>query len=412
MAGPPRRPTGVPFISPTQERAFAQNVDRLVKRTTIVTSADDIRRNVTLCMVGGRPCSLELGDNIAVTEGFQLPGGMKSFSIDGAQRFRLIVNGTLPHLFYPQGAELNNGFPVEVRDVTVQLKEGAVLTTVFKVEQVSAVSTATFSDALSVIGVDIDATNGTCTNVFSHGDFRHPLGFKVARIHVDRLSTTNVDNLIAFDDTSCTWKDCTIRNVAMASSVAMSFGLGGISAVFNGVVENLVGNINVSLGAKSKCSFQYASINDFTGNSTGPTSGKITLLRVDTFGTRTLTAQDVDLDNLVGGSGLSDGNYGDVTVTGGGTIMTVTRPQMKSATVTVAFGLGSEAQVTVVDADCTLASRVLVGWGSTSAADENQPCSSQVSFTAVPAAGSFELTICGQNGELVGGTYKILYTLG
>jgi hypothetical protein len=393
MAGP-RPPTGVPFLPPSTvaDRAFAQNVDRLVRRTTIVNSADDIRRNITLCLVGGRPCTLEMGSNIASTSGYIIPGGLKAFSLDGAQRFKIIVSGDLPFLFYAKGAELNNGCPVDIHDVTIQLQANASLETVFVVEQVSAVSAATFSDTLTVTSIYVDATavGASCTNLFAHGDYQHPVGFRIGRFFAEDVSINGVDNVLAFGDATMFWTDCSVRNMLVSGTAAATFGQGIASSVFNGIVENLVAPSTVfSVGSRSTVSLQYARLDSFIGTSVS-VLGKITLLRVFTATTRTLTAFDVDLDNIVGG--------------GGGTTVT-------AAAITVPFGL-QEQTVTVVDASCTALSNVIVGWGSTAPTDENQPGACAVTFSAVPAAGSLDVTVSSDNADPVGGTYKILYTLG
>lgn len=371
-------------------RAFDANATRSVRRATIVYSADDIRRNITLRLQDGLPCVLELGADIPITSGFSIPGGMRAFSIDGAQRFKFLVLGSVPFLFYAQGASNDTGFPVEVRDVTIQLKAGATLTTCFVIEQVSYVSTATFSDAFTVQGVDINATAGTCTNVLAHGSYATALGFRIGRFYVDRLATAGVSNFLAVGDFNAFWQDCTARNVLMASTGSMTFGQGIASSVFSGVIENLSGAVDVSLGSRSVASIQYALINSFTGNSVSPIFGKVTLLRVATSGARTLTAYDVDLDNLGGG--------------GGGATLT-------AATITVPFVLQAQTAI-VVDAGATAASEVMVTWGNTAGTDENQPSATNVTFSAVGAAGQVLITVSSNDRDNVGGTYKVLYLLG
>jgi hypothetical protein len=417
-------------------RAFGPNVDRIVRRATIVYSADDIRRNITLRLQDGQPCVLELGDDIIVTAGFTIPGGLRAFSIDGAQRFKFLVLGAVPFLFYAQGASDDTGFPVEVRDVTIQLKAQATLTTCFVVEQVSYVSTATFSDAFSVSGVDINASAGTCTNVFAHGSYATALGFRIGRIYVDRLATNGVSNFLAVGDSNAFWQDCTARNVLMASTGAMTFGQGVASSVFSGIIENLSGNVDVSLGSRSVVSIQYALIASFTGNSVSPTFGKVTLMRVATSGARTLSAYDVDLDNLGGGGGApTNATYvtlsTDATLTqervltagsgisivdgGAGSTVTISASgggaSLTAATITVPFGL-QEQTVSVVDAGATALSKVIVAWGNVADTDENQPSASNVTFSAVGAAGSVSITVSSNDSDNVGGVYKILYILG
>lgn len=372
-------------------RAFPQGVERLVRRATIVNSADDIRRVTTQCLADGTPCVLELGDNIVCSAGFTIPGGLKAFSVDGAQRFKFIVSGDLPFLFYAKGAEDNNGCPVEVSNVTVQVKAGSSLGTVFVVEQVSAVSAATFSDTLTVTSIYVDATaaGASCTNLFAHGDYQHPVGFRIGRFFAEDVSINGVDNVLAVGDATMFWTDCSVRNMLISGSVAATFGQGIASSVFNGIVENLVAPSTVfSVGSRSTVSLQYARLDSFIGTSVS-VLGKITLLRVSTATTRTLTAFDVDLDNISGGGG-------------GGTTIT-------AATIDVPFGR-HEQTVTVVDASCTAVSKVIVSWGATLPTDENQPSMGNVTFSALPSAGSFAVTV--SSDEAVGGAYKILYTLG
>lgn len=416
-------------------RAFDANATRSVRRATIVYSADDIRRNITLRLSDGLPCVLELGDDIVVTSGFTIPGGLRAFSIDGAQRFKFLVVGSVPFLFYAQGASDDTGFPVEVRDVTIQLKAGATLTTCFVVEQVSYVSTATFSDAFTVQGVDINATAGTCTNVLAHGSYATALGFRIGRFYVDRLATNGVSNFLAVGDSSAFWQDCTARNVLMASTGAMTFGQGIASSVFSGVIENLSGNVDVSLGSRSVASIQYALIKTFTGNSVSPTLGKVTLLRVATSGTRTLTAYDVDLDNLGGGGGaptnatyvtlstdatltqervLTAGSGITIVDAGAGSTVTISASggaTPTAAAITVPFGF-QERTATVVDALATATSKVMVAWGNTANTDENQPPASNVTFSAVGGLGQVLITVSSNDSDNVGGTYKVLYILG
>lgn len=370
-------------------RAYDASSARLLRRSTLVYSAADIRRNIRLRLEDGEPCALELGADITIEQGFTIPGGLRAFSIDGAQRFRFLVSGSVPYLIYAQGASDDTGFPVEVRDVTIQLKAGATLTTCFVIEQVSFVSTATFSDALTISGVDINATAGTCTNVIAHGSYATGIGFRIGRFYVDRLATNKVSNFFAVGDSNAFWQDCTARNVLMASTGSMTFGQGIASSVFNGVIENLSGDVDVSLGSRSVASIQYAQVKTFTGNSVSPIFGKITLLRVSTTGARTLTAFDVDLDNISGGGGAA----------------------LTAATITVPFELQART-ATVVDASATAASQVMVTWGAALPTDENEPEASNVTFSAVGAAGQVLITVSSNDRDNVGGTYKVLYLLG
>lgn len=84
---------------------------------------------------------------------------------------------------------------------------------------------------------------------------------------------------------------------------------------------------------------------------------------------------------------------------------------LTAATITVPFG-AQEQTATVVDANCTATSKVIVGWGPTTPDDENESAACDVEFSAVPSAGSLAVTVSSNDDNNVGGVYKILYTLG
>lgn len=372
-------------------RAFPQGVAPLVERTTIVKSADDIRRVTTQCLADGTPCTLELGDNIVCSAGFTIPGGLKAFSVDGAQRFKFIVSGDLPFLFYAKGAESNDGCPVEVSNVEILVKEGSTLTTAFVLEQFNidfAISDALPSFSINNVVVDASALTSTCTNVFSHGSFFGSGSTRIARVLVRNLFCSGAGNLFSLDDNLARYQSSTIDNLLSLTlgKPNMTFGQGAASARFDTCVfQTIQGEIDISIGDNSEAVFIMANVDSYTGN-----NGDNTLLRV-LCSPRTVGPNEIDLDNISGGGG------------GGATIT--------AATITVPYG-AQEQTVTVVDANCTAASKVIVEWGATLPTDENQPAASNVTFSAVPAAGSLDVTVSDNGVENVGGTYKILYTLG
>lgn len=369
-------------------RAFPQGVGPLVRRATIVNSADDIRRVTTQCLADGTPCVLELGDNIVCSAGFTIPGGLKAFSVDGAQRFKLIVSGDLPFLFYAKGAENNDGCPVEVSNVEILVKEGSTLTTAFVLEQFSAsFATTDIVPYLSVHNVVVDASAASCANLFGHGNV-FDSGTRNARVFAQNLYLYSVDNVLAVDDNQARWVMSSIDGVLLLPGAGgTTLGAGAASARLEGTISNVLGdNVTISIGDNSRVAFISCDTSDYVGN-----DGVNTLLRVRGYSSRTVGPNEVDLDNISGGGG-------------GGTTIT-------AATITVPYGL-QEQTVTVVDASCTAASRVIVSWGATLPTDENQPGAGAVTFSAVPAAGSLDVTVSSDNADPVGGTYKILYTLG
>ena len=71
------------------------------------------------------------------------------------------------------------------------------------------------------------------------------------------------------------------------------------------------------------------------------------------------------------------------------------------------------ADVAVVDALITPSTKIMVGWGNFTNADENTPDMDDVSFTAIPGSGSMVVRLCANSPlSRLGGTYKINYLLG
>ena len=414
-------------------RAFDANATRSVRRATIVYSADDIRRNITLRLSDGLPCVLELGADIPITSGFTIPGGLRAFSIDGAQRFKFVVSGSVPYLLYAKGAELSDGCPVDVANLEVLVQAGSTLTTVVIVEQFSAAFAPTeIVPYVRLTNVLVDASAGSCTNLVGHGSFVS-LGTRNARLFAQNLYLYSVDNVFAVDDNSARWVMSSIDGLLLlAAPGGTTIGAGAASADIEGTIMNVLGdNVSISVGDNSRVAFISCDTSDYVGN-----SGFNTLLRVRGYSTRTLGPNEVDLDNLGGGGGApTNATYvtlsanatltqervltagSGITIVDGGAGSTVTisasggGATLTAATITVPFGLQAQT-ATVVDAGATAASKVMVAWGNTANTDENQPSATNVTFSAVGAAGQVLITVSSNNGDNVGGTYKVLYILG
>lgn len=285
-----------------QPRAFSQNVDRINRRTTIVYSADDIRRAVTICVNEQRPCVLELGDNIAVGGsyggGFTLPIGLKSFRIDGADTFRFVVTDDLPFLFKALGsASAGAGFPVEVTNTKVVVLTGADLATVFVVDQ-TASSPADAASGVAVSNVAVDGAGGSIASVFALADRLGASG----RIVVDGLQALSVTNLFAIQPSTSSWAFSSVRNVFLVGvsggNVGIGTGAAGVSFV-SCIFEQISGAVNIDTGEFSfRNLWSVISgnlIGSFTTNNPGGGLPQ-TLVRVDGFGSKSLSPDDKDLD--------------------------------------------------------------------------------------------------------------------
>ena len=371
-------------------RAFGPNVDRIVRRTTIVYSADDIRRNITLRLDDGLPCDLELGDNITIERGFTIPGELASFSLDGGTRFKLFVGADVASVFDFKGRELAAGSgPSHLRNLAVVAKQGVTVTTVFVVRQTFAASD--LESALTLDQISIDASAGTITNVFGMGS----TGTR-ARVVATGMAITAVENMFSTGSNLTAWVGCRFTDIIVTGIgfTPMTIGLGSTSPSFaECVFLRVSGAVTIDTGSNSYETLWASIAGDSTGGfiTHNATGGKPqTLLRVSNLTPRTLSVDDVDLDNISGG--------------GGGSTPT-------AVTVTLPYG-SQEQTVTVVDASATALSNIAVWWGSTLPTDENQPSASNVSFNAVGAAGSIDITVSDNGVNNVGGAYKLLYLIG
>jgi hypothetical protein len=411
-------------------RAFDANATRSVRRATIVYSADDIRRNITLRLSDGLPCVLELGADIPITSGFTIPGGMLSFSVDGAQRFKFIVAGTVPFLFYAKGAATDNGCPIEIVNVEILVKGGSTLATTFLIEQFGDnAPTDDRRPMMSLKNMFIQAVDvGGITSVMEHSSFLDVL-LRYAVVDADGMQCRNVTHFLGDTDFRNAYIGSRFDNIS--SSTTMSFGRGATGAtLLSSSVLVMSGEIQISIGDLSLASFVSCNVDSYTGN-----AGFNTLLRMEAF-PRTVGPNEVDLDNLGGGGGaptnatyvtlstdatltqervLTAGSGITIVDAGAGSTVTISASgggaTLTAATITVPFELQAQT-ATVVDAGATAASKVMVAWGNTANTDENQPPASNVTFSAVGGLGQVLITVSSNDRDNVGGTYKVLYILG
>lgn len=283
-------------------RAFPQGVERLVRRATIVNSAEDIRRVTTQCLADGTPCVLELGDNIVCSAGFTIPGGLKAFSIDGAQRFKLIVSESMPFLFHAKGATDDNAGPVIISNTTITVKSGAQLACVALVEQLplSAYTIKTTSITLQDVHVDaLDGVTQRCTNLLA---LPTVAGFRFGIARLERVTTRGVLSLVDAGDSSALWiLTANVLGLGGDGDPGSLIGQGSGTASFvDSVFSQVSGEYEVNTGEFSTGNVWQALTSTlsgatFTTNAAGA-SQKQTLLRVDLA--RSLSVGDVDLDNI------------------------------------------------------------------------------------------------------------------
>lgn len=372
------------MVGPVAPRVFLPIAGRLNQQATPVASADDIRRAITLCLSERRPCVLTMTDNIPLDSTLTLPGGLRAFSIDGGGRWAFILSDSMLFAIRSRGAQDANGFPVEFSNLSFRTKAGVTVQNLLGVDQYD---TGQMRQRTTLAGVEIDTTAaGSSIPVVVK---MSGVGFVASVDLLDVSIVGSATTVWGGDVDPKTWEYCEVKRLNVNTATASSWTNGfGFEPSFIGAVSLVTGTINVVVTAGfGAWSFQDSNVSTYSNASA---STEVTLLRV-VAPSRTVGPVDVDLDNISGGGG-------------GGTTIT-------AATITVPYGL-QEQTVTVVDASCTAASRVIVSWGATLPTDENQPGAGAVTFSAVPAAGSLAITVSSDNADPVGGTYKILYTLG
>lgn len=288
-------------------RAYDANAARLLRRSTLVYDADDIRRNIRLCLDEGRPCNLKLAGDIPIDRGFIIPGRLPSFSLDGGARYRLILTADADFLFSLKGGgSSSTGCPVDLANLVIRLKTGVTVTEAFVVYQALTVFDLQ-TKSLTLRRVTIDGSAGTISNVFSMGTTG-----TLGRVVADGLTLRGVTNIFAAGSNLTSWLWCRLTDV-LVEGIGLAdatWGLGSLSPAFiEGVFQRIAGSINVDTGGFSTSNFWCVifgnGANTFTTHN--PTGGRPqTLARVDNFASKSLSVDDIDLDAAAGGgSGLT-----------------------------------------------------------------------------------------------------------
>ena len=112
----------------------------------------------------------------------------------------------------------------------------------------------------------------------------------------------------------------------------------------------------------------------------------------------------INLSSLAGTNLTWNSALNRLDASGGGSA------SMTDATITVPYGSHS-ATANVVDANILVGSRVGIFWGTVLASDVNEPEMDDVTFTCTPAAGSMTVRVSSDKAP-VGGSYKIRYLIG
>jgi hypothetical protein len=285
------------------DRRYGPNEARALRRSTLVYSVDDIRRAITLCLTENRPCHLEQAADISLGDrGIVIPGALPAFSLDGGDRFRIVVGEDVDFVFKMTGATGDGGCPTELVAVDVVVKQGVTVGTVFLIEQ-SATLVTLQQVTTHISRTRVDGSAGTVTNLFGLGSA------DLGRVVVDGLTALGITNVFAAGSNLTAWTWCRITDAVITGVglAAATWGLGSTSPAFiECVFQRIAGSIDVNTGSFSSQNFWSVvtgdSTNTFTTNN-GTGGRPQTLLRVSGFATKTLSPDDIDLDVAGGGGG-------------------------------------------------------------------------------------------------------------
>jgi len=284
------------------DRRYDPNATRALRRSTLVYSADDIRRAITLALHENRPCALELAADINLSRGIVVPGELPSFSMDGGDRFRIVIDTDVDFVFKMTGALGDGGCPTDLVAVDILLKDGITVDTAFLIEQ--SATLATLQQVTTRLSrVRIDGSAGTITNVFGLG------GADLGRVVVDGLTAFGVVNVFAAGSNLTAWTWCRISDVVISGQglSAATWGLGSTSPAFiECIIQRVAGSVSYSPGSFSTQNLWLVIVGD--GSTTFQTNNGAggrpqTICRVSNFASITLSPDDIDLDTPSGGGG-------------------------------------------------------------------------------------------------------------
>lgn len=288
---------GIPF------RAFGPNVDRMVRRSTIVNTADDVSRCITEAIIDKRPLDLELGSNITVKRGFIVSEKLLALTINGAQKFKFVLAKDMPYLFWLQGREdptEEGGQPFDLGNTTIELNKNVTVSTLFLVDQTPLPAFQLKRIGMTLSRVQVSAQAGNLDSVF--GLTQDPsVGFKAGSVDVDGLEVDGAAKLFRDDGPDAQWHASTFQNVTLfGKGVRLQVGSGAAGPSFrNCLFSKIIGDFDVNTGSLSDNNVWQVLKSGLIGatfqTNGGPNVAQ-TLMRVDDFSVKVLSPGDINLD--------------------------------------------------------------------------------------------------------------------